>query len=150
MSAGALRVALVVVAAGCGGPRAPATPPADLAYADMSHEQRVAFMERTVMPEMRRAFAEFDPAFADMDCATCHGAGVDDGTYQLPNPELWTLPTQAGWAALAPDDDQTRWLEFMGGVVKPRMAALLGMSDYDWQTGVGDFNCGHCHPQATD
>lgn len=140
---------LLLVIVGCGGAQASKAPPA-VAWQDMDGVQRAVYMEDTVLPEMRTMFAAFDASYAEMDCATCHGAGAEATSYAMPNPDLWELPTEAGWAALTPDAEQTRWLEFMGGKVKPAMARLLGMSDYDWQTKQGDFNCGGCHPSATE
>lgn len=142
-------IAAAALAVGCGGAKAKDAPAA-LAWKDMDHEQREAFMKDTVMPEMQAMFAAFDPKYAEMNCKTCHGAGAEDGSFEMPNPDMWVLPTEAGWKTFAPDPEQTKWLEFMGGQVKPAMAKLLGMSDYDWQTGEGDFNCSGCHATATD
>lgn len=115
---------------------------------DLNH--RVDYMEHVVMPEMKRLFTEFDPKFAEMNCKTCHGPGADDTSFEMPNPDIWVLPSEQGWKTFVPSEDETKWLEFMGGVVKPSMAKLLGMSDYDWQTKQGDFNCSGCHTTAAE
>lgn len=141
---------LLVFALGCGGAQSTGAPPPGMPWKEMDATQRKVYMKRTVLPEMRRVFAEFDPKFANMTCVTCHGDGVEDTSFEMPNPDLWVMPSEAGWATFVPDEKTTKWLEFMGGKVKPAMAKLLGMSDYDWQTKQGEFNCAHCHTSAAE
>ena len=61
-------------------------------YEDMDFEQREAFMNEVVLPEMRETFVAFDAKFAGMSCVTCHGQGAVDGTYAMPSPDLPRLP----------------------------------------------------------
>lgn len=149
IKAGVLGLSMALTFA-CGGTTPAAKMARPAAWQDMDLEQRTAFMKDTVMPEMTQLFTEFDGEFASMDCKTCHGPGAEDTSFEMPNPDLWVLPSEAGWATFVPDEDQTKWLEFMGGKVKPAMAKLLGMSDFDYKTGDGDFNCSACHTTATE
>ena len=144
---GFLAVALML---GCGGAKTKDGPPAGRAWKDMDHDQRTAFMKDTVLPEMKAMFVAFSADYAEMDCKTCHGAGAEDGSFEMPNADIWVLPSEAGWKRFVPDAEETKWLEFMGGKVKPAMAKLLGTSDYNWETGQGDFNCSGCHATSTD
>jgi mono/diheme cytochrome c family protein len=96
---------------------------------------------------MKEAFVAFDAEeFGEMNCKTCHGAGAEDGSFEMPNPELDKLDfdedgssstrstrrSPSGWA---------RWST-------PKMAELLGMPVYDPATHKG-FGCLGCHTMAT-
>src|SRR5882672_11487407 len=66
-------------AAAPAAPAAEASPPAkvvgppDVAWKDMSVEQKGKFMKAVIMPKMKGVFQEFDAtAFAKFNCATCH------------------------------------------------------------------------------
>jgi hypothetical protein len=149
---------LAIVLASCGGgsatapPPATATeaepvsepPPADMAFDDMTKNQRAAFMKHVVLPEMKAAFTTLDPKYADADCRLCHGKGAEDKTFKMPNPDLPRLPTtKEGFDKLA--QEKPKVLQFMAGTVKPRMAALLKQPEYDPATGQGEFGCQKCH-----
>src|SRR5262245_9471113 len=123
----ALCLALCAVAA-CGSKAKPPSGPTDdkqLAWADMNHEQREDYMEATVMPHMKEKFVGYDAAkFADMNCKTCHGAGAEDNTFKMPNPDLPKLDFAKDPATYT--EEQKKMGEFMGTVVVPEMAKLLG------------------------
>ena len=147
----------LLFAAACGGKSTPATttpekaeeapPPADMAFKDMNADQRMAFMKHTVMPAMKKTFAEFDPKFADMNCKTCHGKGADDGAFEMPNPDLPRLKKSpeefVAW--MNSDPKHKAWAEFMGQKVTPQMAELLKMTPFNPETNTGDFSCHGCH-----
>ena len=107
----------------------------------MDHDARKAYMKQTVLPAMRAEFSKFDPkTFSNMNCKTCHGDGVKDDSYKMPNPKIFKLPnSREGWAKA-----DTSYMRFMKTVVKPKMAELLGMHQFDMKTKTG-FGCGNCH-----
>ena len=125
---------------------APVGPP-QVAWADMTKPQRGQYMAAVVMPRMKALFRSFDEKeFAEMNCKTCHGQDAKDRGFEMPNPGLFALPsTQEGWGALAKDKGQ--WMQFMSQQVKPQMAALLGVKEYEPQNPQpGTFGCNGCHP----
>lgn len=134
--------------AGGGGDTVPTDPPAaDMPFKDMDHAQRKAFMKEVVVPEMKALFVAFDPKFESMNCATCHGEGAADGSFEMPNPGLPVLPAdEAGWAKLG--QDEPAFLEFMSSKVTPAMAKLLSETEFDWATNTGEFGCQGCHTMA--
>jgi hypothetical protein len=103
-------------------------------------------MKSTVMPKMGDAFHTFDAKkYAEPKCVLCHGGGVADGTFKMPNPDLPKLDvTPAGIKKLHSDPKKKKILEFMGKVVVPTMADLLGEPPFDMKTMTG-FGCMNCH-----
>jgi hypothetical protein len=144
-------VALITLLAACGGsqPAAKAPPPpapAPTAYKDMNLDQRKEFMEKVVLPEMKTAFAAFEPKFADMNCKSCHGKGAEDGSFEMPSAELPVLPnTPEKFAEYAKDPEHARWSKFMVEEVEPKMANLLHLTPFDPATKTGEFSCMSCH-----
>lgn len=135
--------------AGGGGDTVPTDTTAltDMAFEAMDHDQRKAFMKEVVMPEMKTLFVEFDPKYESFNCATCHGEGAADGSFEMPNAGLPVLPgDEAGWGKLA--QDEPAWLEFMASKVKPAMAKLLKVTEFDPATNTGEFGCHGCHTMA--
>jgi hypothetical protein len=108
----------------------------------LDDETRAKFMKAVVLPEMKARFQGFDAEeFAEFDCKTCHGSGVDAGKFEMPNPELPQLTMEK---IQNPDADHKAITEFMGTQVKPGMATLLGLPEYSAETPDG-FGCMHCH-----
>jgi hypothetical protein len=159
-------IALALFAAACGGKSEPAaettapvteapepapvekdaTPPEGMAFKDMSHEQRAAFMKQTVVPTMKPLFQEYDAKrFGEFNCKTCHGASVADGSFKMPNPALPILPGPDKFMAFAKDPKNQAALNFMAGKVKPTMAKLLQKPEFDPKTNQGEFGCHACH-----
>jgi hypothetical protein len=145
---------VLAAVAACGGKSTSSTepkpedvaPPADMAFKDMTADQRVAFMKLTVVPTMKPMFQEFDAKkFAEFNCKTCHGEGAVDGSFEMPNPNLPRLPKPADFPAYAQDPKHQPWLKFMGEKVKPEMAKLLKVTEFDPKTNTGDFSCHACH-----
>jgi cytochrome c553 len=143
--------------AATGAPPAASTSPATVesapgtvAWAELkTPEERGHFMKTVVLPKMQATFANFDgEKFAKVTCGTCHGKGVADHTFKLPNPELPQLPSnEAGWADWK--EHKGAWLEFMGKEVKPQMAALLGKPEFNPASPQpGAFGCMECHTMA--
>ena len=49
-------------------------------------------MKQYVLPKAKELFAAFDPKFGEVTCKTCHGDGVDNHTFKMPNPKIKPLP----------------------------------------------------------
>ncbi|WP_437797048.1 hypothetical protein [Sorangium sp. So ce693] len=134
-------IAMCLVVAACGG-EDEAEP---VAWKDMSFEQRYAFMEDVVLPQMTETFVAFDAKFEGMNCATCHGGGAADGSYAMPSPQLPALPaSEEAFAERTKDPEYARWGTWMFETVLPQMADQLQVATYDPATGTG-FSCNSCH-----
>jgi hypothetical protein len=127
---------------------APAAPAAEGAkkidWENMKFEERKKYMKSTVLPEMKKRFQEYDAkAYKKFSCATCHGDGATDGKFKMPNAKLPKLPTDRdGFMALQQKKPEA--VKFMGTVVKPTMAGLLGLTEWSPQNPKG-FGCYQCH-----
>jgi hypothetical protein len=103
-------------------------------------------MKSTVMPKMGDAFHTFDAKkYDEPKCVLCHGGGVADGSFKMPNPDLPKLDvTPAGIKKLHSDPKKKKILEFKGKLVVPTTADLLGEPPFDIKTMTG-FGCLGCH-----
>lgn len=140
-------ISSVEPAAGASSSPAPARPPGPPGPGDWdrwSHDQKLAYMKSTVMPRMGDVFHDFDAKkFSEPKCTLCHGAGVQDGTFKMPNPALPKLDmTPGGMKALK--SKHSKIFALMTRQVVPTMASLLGEQPYDRKTGQG-FGCLECH-----
>ena len=123
-------------ASGAGG--APAAAPArKIDWANMKFEERKKYMKSTVLPTMKKEFQTFDAkTFKKFSCETCHGDGATDGKFKMPNAKLPKLPTaREGFMALQQKKPEA--VKFMGTVVKPTMAGLLGLPEWSPQNPKG-------------
>ncbi|HZK76103.1 MAG TPA: hypothetical protein VFD13_04270 [Candidatus Kapabacteria bacterium] len=111
---------------------------------NMSKGERKEYMKEVVLPKMKPVMQGFgSKMFKDVKCGTCHGAGARDGLFKMPNPELTKLPnSRAGFEQLM--KEKPEWMEFMSKTMKPSMANLLSMKQFDMKTGKG-FGCENCH-----
>jgi hypothetical protein len=128
------------------GPAADPGGPAQVPWAQMTKQQRGQYMASVVMPRMKEVFQAFDAQkFATFNCKTCHGQDAKDRGFKMPNPGIFALPaTQEGWGSLA--QEKPEWMQFMGGKVKPMMAALLDMPEYDPKNPQPNtLGCNTCH-----
>jgi len=97
---------LILAATGCGGPASPPASPAAQAApsasqgatsavaapalpgawsADLSKEQKMAYMKANVLPNMKPVFQSANPTrYADFACKTCHGPEFKDPHEYLP------------------------------------------------------------------
>jgi hypothetical protein len=122
----------------------PAGPPGPGDWDKWSHDQKLAYMKSDVMPKMGKVFHDFDAKkYDEPKCILCHGAGVKDGSFTMPNPDLPKLDlSPAGFKKLKAK--HAKVFEFMAKQVEPAMADLLGEPVYDPKTQHG-FGCLGCH-----
>jgi len=132
----------------------PAPPPAPSASAepakpswdDMTIDQKKEVMKTQVLPQMSALFKGFDEKrFAEVKCATCHGAGAMEGKFTMPNPHLPKLDPKGGFEKHKKKD--AKILAFMMEHVSPEMAKIIGEPPYDPATQKG-FGCFNCHTMA--
>lgn len=121
--------------------------PPEVGWADMNKDQRIDYMKSVVLPRMKVAFTSFNPdRYSGMNCVTCHGDSAADGSFKMPNPRLPKLPaTPEGFKLLA--EEKPAVMEFMKNEVKPKMASMLGVPDWNPETKSG-FGCMECHTPA--
>jgi hypothetical protein len=118
-------------------------PPAKPSWDEMSKEQRTELMKTVVQPKMAELLKEFDAKrFADVKCTTCHGPGVKQGKFDMPNPKLPKLDPKDKFAKHKKKSEKI--LAFMMEKVVPEMASLIGEQPFDPETKKG-FGCGNCH-----
>jgi hypothetical protein len=128
-------LAAPAVVAACGGGQsesaAPATPSASASAS-------------AAPSAMGALFHEFDAKrYDEPKCVLCHGAGANDGSFKMPNPELPKLDlTPGGFKKL--QAKKPKVMEFMLKKVEPQMASLLGEPAFDPKTKTG-FGCTGCH-----
>ncbi len=117
-----------------------------VAWADMSFEQKRDYMRDVVMPRMQTVFQDYDSErFSSFTCATCHGSDAFSVNFRMPN-GLAPLDPQ-NIPALFENEETRPMAEFMAGPVEHTMAELLGEQPYDPETQQG-FGCLNCHATA--
>jgi hypothetical protein len=128
-------------------PGAGAFQPGPGEWARWTHDDKRAWMQKTVSPKMHDLFVAVDtPRYGDMSCKTCHGEGAVEGSFAMPNPELPKLdPSPAAFEKLSKTNP--KMFEFMAKQVEPTMASLIGEKPYDEKTKLG-FNCFRCHTKT--
>jgi hypothetical protein len=108
-----------------------------------SRDRKLGHMQAIVLPDARTELTAYDARrFTTMTCKTCHGDGVDDGSFRMPNPALPQLDgTPDGFQRLEREHPQA--VEAMNKLTR-RTADLLGEQPFSPQTGSG-FGCFRCH-----
>jgi cytochrome c553 len=144
-----LSIALSFMGAAGAADTAPAATPTDgkkVDWENMTFDQRKKLMKSAVLPELKKAFQSFDAKkYQKFTCATCHGDGATDGKFKMPNAKLPKLPPPTDRAAFAAlQTKKPEAVKFMGTVVTPKVAALLGLPEWSPQNPKG-FGCYACH-----
>ena len=144
-------------AADAGAPKAEGTaaaaPATKIDWEHMSAADKKKYMKTTVLPAMKPLFQTYDAkTFKKFTCATCHGEGATNGKFKMPNEKLPKLPqptNRAGFMALQQKKPDA--VKFMGTVVKPKMAELLGLPEWTPQNpSPTAFGCYQCHTKEAD
>jgi len=145
-------LALSLTGAASAADTAPAATPIDARTIDWEHltfGQRKKLMKTSVYPELKKAFQSFDPKkYKTFTCATCHGDGATDGKFKMPNAKLPKLPPPTDRQAfMALQQKKPEVVKFMGTVVTPTVAKLIGLPEWSPQNAKG-FGCYACHTSA--
>jgi cytochrome c553 len=125
--------------------------PPEVAWKDLTADQKTKFMKAVVTPKMRKLFQEFDAdKFKKVDCSTCHGKNAREVKFKMPNAaaEIAPLPPtpEAYKVAMEKKPTWPKWSQFMGEKVEPQMAALLGKPTFDpKKPDPAAFGCVACH-----
>jgi mono/diheme cytochrome c family protein len=123
--------------------------PPDVAWKDMSFEQKKAYMKVAVTPTMKPIFQAFDgKEFKSFTCATCHGRDGADRKFKMPSNDIHPLPNtpEAFQAKLKAEPTWPKWTEFMAQKVEPAMGKLLDLPVFNPKSPVkGAFGCANCH-----
>jgi hypothetical protein len=107
----------------------------------LSHDEKMDFMKKTVVPKMKPLFQKFDAKeFANFGCKTCHGKDPQKAKFKMPSPDVPALD----FAALKAGKQKPEMAKWMGEVVKPEMAKLLKEEEYTDANPKG-FGCLACH-----
>jgi cytochrome c553 len=125
------------------------SPAQTIDWEHMSKPDKKKYMKATVLPEMKKLFIDYDAkAYKKMTCTTCHGDGASSGKFKMPNPKLPKLPQPTSRDDfLALQKKKPEAVKFMGTVVKPKMAELLGLPQWTPATPTG-LGCYHCHTKV--
>ena len=144
-----------------GGPppedNSPVVTPAEVAWKDMTKQQKGRYMHHVVMPKMKDVFVAFDAEkFAKPNCNTCHGKNPKEHGFKMPSPDLPQLPASEKEFMETVMKDKPEMVKFMSGKVTPMMADLLGLKAFDPKApDPAAFGCHACHtlkgaPQASN
>ena len=119
-------------------------------YKDLDKKGRAEFMKKLVLPKAKELFAAFDPKMGEVTCKTCHGDGVKDHSFKMPNPKIKQLPgTEKAFVEwVHQNPDEAKWAGFMAEKLEPAMGQLLGRTVFDPRTKTGELSCGTCHVMA--
>ena len=140
---------LILMPVGVRPAQGKAVGPPQVAWKDMTFEQKKAYMKDAVTPTMKPIFKAFDAKkFKTVNCATCHGADGADRKFKMPSNDIHPLPnTKEGFEAkLKTEPTWPKWTEFMAQKVEPAMGKLLDLPVFDPKKPVeGAFGCNRCH-----
>jgi hypothetical protein len=112
-----------------------------LTWASKNDEQRFGFMAAQVHPRMQKLFQEYKPeSYAEFSCSNCHGAGMEQIDYAMPNQSLYALPKAKPYDDAIDFDSPIA--VFMMTKVTPALQELFNAGEGE-PTKVTCFNC---HP----
>jgi hypothetical protein len=114
-------------------------------FHDMSPSERGMYMKEVVLPEMKALWASAGEKVDDFSCKTCHGKGVANGSFRMPNEDLPKLDVSDGFADEKKEHPEA--VQFMMEKVVPKMASLIDEEPYNPETHQG-FGCFGCHTKA--
>jgi mono/diheme cytochrome c family protein len=139
----------IFVPAGVRPAQGKAVGPPQVAWKDLSYDQKKAYMKDAVVPTMKPIFRAFDgKKFKTVNCQTCHGEDGADRKFKMPSNDIHPLPNtkEAFEAKLKVEPTWPKWTEFMAKKVEPAMGKLLDVPVFNPQKPVeGTFSCAKCH-----
>jgi hypothetical protein len=150
MVAVVLAVALVSLVVGVASAAdAKVVGPPQVAWKDMTYDQKRAYMKAAVVPTMKPIFQAFNAKmFSKFTCDTCHGKDGADRKFKMPSNDIKPLPgtPEAFQAKMKTEPDWPKWADFMAHKVEPAMGKLLDVQLFDPAKPVkGAFGCANCH-----
>ena len=123
--------------------------PPEVAWKDMTFQQKKAYMKVAVTPTMKPIFQAFDAKeFKEFTCVTCHGKDGADRKFKMPSNDIHPLPNteEAFKAKMQAEPTWPKWVEFMSQKVEPAMGKLLDLPVFNPKAPVkGAFGCANCH-----
>jgi len=123
--------------------------PPEVAWKDMTYDQKKAYMKSAVVPTMKPIFQTFDgKKFKTFNCITCHGQDGAERKFKMPSNDIHPLPNtpEAFQAKLKTEPTWPKWTEFMAQKVEPAMGKLLDVPVFNPKAPVkGAFGCANCH-----
>jgi len=147
--AGVFAIPLLAASSSVGLAESKVVGPPQVAWKDLTYQQKRAYMKGTVLPTMRPIFQAFDAKkFKTVDCQTCHGEDGATRKYKMPSNGIHPLPgtKEAFEAKLKAEPTWPKWTEFMSQKVEPTMGKLLGVPVFDPnKPAAGTFSCANCH-----
>jgi hypothetical protein len=142
-------IALVSIPSSIRSAGAKVVGPPEVAWKDLTFNQKRAYMKSAVMPKMKTVFQTFDgDKFAKFTCETCHGKNAADRKYKMPSPDIHPLPStpEAFQAKLKTEPTWPKFTKFMSQDVEPAMGTLLAVAVFDPKKPVeGALSCKACH-----
>jgi mono/diheme cytochrome c family protein len=145
----AATVALVFIPSGLRLAQGKTVGPPEVAWKDMTFEQKKLYMKKAVVPTMKSVFQAFDgKKFKTFNCQTCHGDDGAERKYKMPSNDTHPLPgTPAAFEAkMKVEPTWPKYAEFMSQKVEPAMGKLLAIPVFDPKKPVeGALSCANCH-----
>ena len=133
----------IFVFAGVRPAQGKAVGPPQVAWKDLTYDQKRAYMKDAVVPTMKPIFQAFDAKkYANFGCKTCHGKDPQKTKYKMPNREL----PQLDFHLLEQGKQKPNIAEWMSKTVKPQVAQILEVPQMSKDHPDG-FGCLECHTE---